>query len=189
MGQLIEAAQETSATTLTPDELRSGIAALTLAGLESASNLVASGIHMLSDTPELETLRRQPELWPNAVDEILRIEPPVQFTARRAIKDTEVAGVRVKRGELVMVYVAAANRDPSMFPEPHRFDIARPNAHRNLSFSGGNHLCPGNGLARLYGEVGLRTFFEHFPNARLAGAGTRKSMTLLRGWASLPVNL
>ena len=182
MSQLIEAAQSSSVTQLTDAELRGGIAALTLAGFESASNLVASGIRMLLDA-------QRPKSWPNAVDEILRLEPPVQFTARRAIRDTEVAAVRIKRGELVMVYVAAANRDPAVFADPHRFDAERPNAGRHLSFSGGRHLCPGNGLARLYGEVGLRAFFARFPGARLAGPGARKSMTLLRGWSALPVVL
>jgi cytochrome P450 len=76
-----------------------------------------------------------------------------------------------------------------VFSDPHRFDIERDNAGRHLSFSGGRHFCLGAALARAEGEVGLRTFFERFPDARLAGAGSRRDTRVLRGWSSLPVAL
>lgn len=71
--------------------------------------------------------------------------------------------MRIKRGEVVVIYLAAANRDPAVFPDPHRFDIERPNAGRHLAFSTGRHFCLGAALARAEGEVGLRTFFDRFP--------------------------
>jgi cytochrome P450 len=145
---------------------------------------------MLLDTPEhLETLAARPELWPNAVEEILRLDSPVQMTARVAGTDTDVAGQRVRRGEGVLIYLAGANRDPKVFADPHRFDIERENAGRHLSFSGGRHFCLGAALARQEGGVGLRTFFERFPDARLAGGGSRRDTRLLRGWSSLPITL
>lgn len=145
---------------------------------------------MLLDAPQhLDTLRRRPELWPNAVEEILRLESPVQLTARLALNDVEIAGRRLKPGDLVLVYLAAANRDPAVFPDPHRFDIERENAGRHLAFSGGRHFCLGAALARAEGEVGLRTFFDRFPEARAAGAGSRRETRVLRGWSSLPVTL
>src|SRR4030095_5940213 len=110
-------------------------------------------------------------------------------SARIAVKDTDIAGTRVKRGEGIIIYLAGANRDPKVFPDPHRFDIEREKAGKHLSFSGGRHFCLGAALARAEGEVGLRTFFERFPDARLAGSGSRRGTRVLRGWASLPIAL
>ncbi|OBI94119.1 cytochrome [Mycobacterium alsense] len=191
MSQLIQTAESGSAETyLDPDELQ-GIAGLVLAaGFETTVNLLGNGIRMLLDAPEhLDALRRRPELWPNAVEEILRLDSPVQLTARVAVRDVEVAGERIKRGGLVVIYLAAANRDPSVFDDPHRFDIERPNAGRHLAFSAGRHFCLGAALARAEGEVGLRTFFDRFPEARAAGTGSRRETRVLRGWSTLPVAL
>ncbi|MGH3523755.1 MAG: cytochrome P450, partial [Mycobacterium sp.] len=101
----------------------------------------------------------------------------------------EVAGTSIKEGELVVVYLAAANRDPAVFADPHRFDIERANAGRHLAFSGGRHFCLGAALARAEGEVGLRTFFDRFPEVRSAGTGSRRDTRVLRGWSTLPVAL
>ena len=88
-----------------------------------------------------------------------------------------------------MISLAAANRDPAVFPDPHRFDVHRPNAGKHLAFSGGRHFCLGAALARAEGEIGLRQFFSRFPQAELASTGTRRSTRVLRGWAELPVAL
>jgi len=160
------------------------------AGFETTVNLLGNGIRMLLETPEhLATLAARSELWPNAVEEILRLDSPVQLTARIAGKDIDIAGTLVRRGEGVIVYLAGANRDPKLFSDPHRFDIERENAGKHLSFSGGRHFCLGAALARAEGEVGLRTFFERYPDARLAGGGSRRETRVLRGWSSLPIAL
>jgi cytochrome P450 len=191
MSQLIQTAESGSAETHLNETELQAIAGLVLAaGFETTVNLLGNGIRMLLDAPEhLDTLRQRPDLWPNAVEEILRLESPVQLTARVAHNDVELAGRRIKRGELVVVYLAAANRDPSVFPDPHRFDIERPNAGKHLAFSGGRHFCLGAALARAEGEVGLRTFFERFPDVRAAGTGSRRDTRVLRGWSRLPVAL
>ncbi|CAM4324695.1 6-deoxyerythronolide B hydroxylase [Mycobacterium basiliense] len=191
MSQLIRVADSGDAETHLDDDELHAIAGLVLvAGFETTVNLLGNGIRMLLDAPEhLDTLRRRPELWPNAVEEILRLDSPVQLTARVARNDVEFAGMPIKRGEMVVVYLAGANRDPSVFPDPHRFDIERPNAGKHLAFSTGRHFCLGAALARAEGEVGLRTFFEHFPDARAAGAGSRRDTRVLRGWSTLPVTL
>ena len=191
MSQLIRKAESGSPETyLDEDELRAVAGLVLAAGFETTVNLLGNGIRMLLDNPgHLQTLSRRPELWPNAVEEILRLESPVQLTARLALKDTEVAGKPVGQGELVVVYVAAANRDPAVFPDPNRFDIERENAGRHLAFSGGRHFCLGAALARAEGEVGLRAFFDRFPEVRSAGAGSRRDTRVLHGWSTLPVTL
>ncbi len=188
MSQIIKASDE--GPRLNRDELQALAGLVLAAGFETTVNLLGNGIRMLLDAPEhLECLAARPELWPNAVEEILRLESPVQMSARIACKDVDVAGTRVQQDELVVLHLAGANRDPKVFTDPHRFDIERDNAGKHLSFSGGRHFCLGAALARAEGEVGLRTFFERFPEARLAGSGSRRDTRVLRGWSSLPVRL
>ena len=191
MSQLIQKAESGSKETyLDESELRAVAGLVLAAGFETTVNLLGNGIRVLLDTPEqLHTLSQRPELWPNAVEEILRLESPVQLTARLALNDTEVAGTSIKQGELVVVYVAAANRDPAVFADPNRFDIERDNAGKHLAFSGGRHFCLGAALARAEGEVGLRAFFDRFPDVRSAGAGSRRDTRVLHGWSTLPVAL
>ncbi|QUR67636.1 cytochrome P450 [Mycobacterium spongiae] len=191
MSQLIRTTQSGDAQTyLDDDELRAVAGLVLVAGFETTVNLLGNGIRLLLDNPEqLELLSRQPELWTNAVEEILRLDSPVQLTARVARNDVEVAGTRLTSGAVVVIYLAAANRDPSVFVDPHRFDIQRANAGKHLAFSTGRHFCLGAALARAEGEVGLRTFFERFPEVRAAGLGTRRDTRVLRGWSTLPVNL
>ncbi|PXX05596.1 hypothetical protein C8E89_117105 [Mycolicibacterium moriokaense] len=188
MSQLIVASDEGAG--LSERELQATAGLVLAAGFETTVNLLGNGIRMLLDTPQhLETLSARPELWPSTVEEILRLDSPVQMSARVAGKDVEVAGTPIKRGELVILHLAGANRDPKVFTDPHRFDIERDNAGKHLSFSGGRHFCLGAALARAEGEVGLRTFFERFPDARLAGDGSRRDTRVLRGWSSLPITL
>ncbi|MFZ0906824.1 MAG: cytochrome P450 [Mycobacterium sp.] len=191
MSQLIQKAESGSAETYLDESELHAVAGLVLAaGFETTVNLLGNGIRMLLDNPEhLRTLSERPQLWPGAVEEILRLESPVQLTARIALNDTDVAGVSIKQGELVVVYVAAANRDPAVFADPNRFDIERDNAGRHLAFSGGRHFCLGAALARAEGEVGLRAFFDRFPDVRAAGVGSRRDTRVLHGWSTLPVAL
>ncbi|MGY4654372.1 cytochrome P450 [Mycobacterium sp. URHB0021] len=188
LSQLIQASDQGAL--LDDRELLATAGLVLAAGFETTVNLLGNGIRMLLDNPEhIQTLAARPELWPNTVEEILRLDSPVQLSARMARNDVEVAGTRIRRGEGVILYLAGANRDPKVFTDPHRFDIERDNAGKHLSFSGGRHFCLGAALARAEGEVGLRTFFERFPGARLAGDGSRRDTRVLRGWSSLPITL
>ena len=190
MSQIIVASRDAEGGPLTHQELLATAGLVLAAGFETTVNLLGNGIRMLLDTPEhLDTLAERPELWPTAVEEILRLDSPVQLSARIATKDIDVAGTMVRRNEGVILYLAGANRDPKVFDDPHRFDLERPNAGKHLSFSGGRHFCLGAALARAEGEVGLRTFFERFPDARLAGEGSRRETRVLRGWSTLPISL
>lgn len=188
MSQLIQVADEGSL--LDETELQATAGLVLAAGFETTVNLLGNGIRLLLNFPDqLAKLAADPSLWPNAVEEILRMESPVQLSARVARTDTEVAGTTVRAGETVVIYLAAANRDPAVFADPHRFDVERANAGKHLAFSGGRHFCLGAALARAEGEVGLRRFFTGFPDVQLAGLGTRRDTRVLRGWAELPVSL
>ncbi|PEG61915.1 cytochrome [Mycolicibacterium boenickei] len=191
LSQIIQASEAGAAgEPLNESELRALAGLVLAAGFETTVNLLGNGIRMLLDHPEhLQTLAARPELWPNTVEEILRLDSPVLMSARVALRDTEVAGTSVQAGELVIIHLAGANRDPAVFTDPHRFDIERDNAGRHLSFSGGRHFCLGAALARAEGQVGLQTFFERFPDARAAGEGSRRETRILRGWSTLPIAL
>jgi cytochrome P450 len=169
-------------------ELRAVAGLVLAAGFETTVNLLGNGTVLLLEQPDqLARLRDEPSLWPNAVDEVLRYESPVQVTARFALRQTELVGRRVPAAGLVVTMLGGGNRDPGVFADPDRFDVARANAREHLSFSGGRHFCLGAALARLEGEIGLRTLFERFPELALAPGAQRTTTRVLRGWRRLPV--
>ena len=127
------------------------------------------------------------DLWPNAVDEVLRFDPPVFLTGRMTMADTEIVGVPMRRGSVLVGLLAGANRDPQVFRQPETFDVSRDNASEHVSFSAGRHYCLGAQLARMEGEIGLRSFFERFPDLRVALLeGKRVTVELVDGtWGKL----
>lgn len=175
---------------LTEQEIVSTALLVLAAGFETTVNLIGNGTAQLFAHPEQrERLAAEPDRWPNAVDEILRFDPPVERTARRAKVDTEIAGEAVPAGELVVTVLAGANRDPRVFDDPATFDVGRPNAKDHLAFSSGPHFCLGAALARMEGEVALRALFERHPRLAPAGPARRRPTRILRGYAELPVRL
>ena len=186
--QLVQAEDESGG--LTDTELLATAGLLLAAGFETTVNLLSSATVLLVEHPEqLALLRADPALWPGAVEEALRLEGPVQMTGRVAAREVELAGQTVPRGALIITYLGGANRDPEVFDDPHTFDVRRPNAREHLTFSAGRHFCLGAALARLEGEVGLRSLFERFPDLALDGPGVRRGTRVLRGWEELPVRL
>ncbi|MCU1641314.1 MAG: putative cytochrome [Nocardia sp.] len=175
---------------LSEAELVSVAGLLLFAGFETTVTLIGAGtVRLLGDRDQLELLGAQPERWRNAIEEILRIDAPVQFTVRYPARDTEVAGVPIPRGRMVAVLLAGASRDPEVFPEPTRFDITRENARDHLGFGSGAHFCIGAPLARLEGEIGLRKLFDRFPDMTLAGRPILGPNTTFRGYAHIPTRL
>ncbi|MHA6622881.1 cytochrome P450 [Pseudonocardia sp. DLS-67] len=163
---------------------------LLAAGFETTVNLIGNGVGLLTAHPDqLALLRAEPQHWPRAVDEVLRVDSPVQRTGRIAQRDTEVAGERFRADQVVVLMFGGANRDPAVFADPDRFDVTRPNAGDHLAFSSGPHFCLGAALARMEGEVGLRALFDRFPDLALAGAPRRRPTRVLRGFAAMPVRL
>lgn len=175
---------------LTDTELASVAMLLLAAGFETTVNLIGNAVVLLTTHPDqLALLRADPGLWPQAVDEVLRFESPVQRTARVAHRDTVVAGEPVPAGKIVITVLGAANRDPAVFAEPQRFDVTRVDAGTHMAFSSGAHYCLGAGLARLEGEVALQALFDRFPDLTPAGAPHRRPTRVLRGYDAMPVRL
>ena len=175
---------------LTDLELRATAGLVLAAGFETTVNLLGNGIALLHANPaELARVQDDPTLWPNAVDEILRVDPPVLLTGRTCARDTSVAGVHVPAGAVVTTILAGANHDPAVFEDPEVFDVRRANARDHISFSAGRHYCLGAALARMEGEVGLRVLFDRFPNLRLTPGATHRDTRILRGYEHLPAVL
>jgi cytochrome P450 len=175
---------------LTDRELKATAGLVLAAGFETTVNLLGNGIALLTrDREQLGVLRARPELWANAVDEVLRVDPPVLMTGRMCLRDTTIAGVPVRRGQLVTTVLAAANRDPAVFENPLAFDVTRPNARDHVSFGAGRHYCLGAQLARMEGEIGLRSIFDRFPDLRPLPGAHRRPTRILRGFERLPAAL
>jgi len=171
-------------------ELRSTALLVIGAGFETTVNLIGNAVVQLLDHPDqLEALKADPAGWPNAVDEVLRYDSPVQVTVRIAGEDTEVCGHQIAKGRFVSLMLGGANRDPEVFDEPQRFDVKRANAREHLGFSAGIHFCLGASLARLEGAVALRMLFERFPDLRIDGPSERRALRVLRGYEHMPVSL
>lgn len=173
---------------LTPVELRQVGLLVLGAGFETTVNLIANAVALLDAHPEqLRWLQENPDGWPNAVDEVLRHQSPVQVTLRVALRDVEIAGTPFGRGAGILCYLGGANRDPAVFEDPATFDVTRPNADQHVAFSAGVHFCLGASLARLEAAVALRSLYERFPDLRISGAPERRGTRVLRGYERLPV--
>nr|UXE46224.1 biotin biosynthesis cytochrome P450 [uncultured bacterium] len=152
---------------LTRDELISNCAAMLVAGHVTTQHLIGTSILLLLQHPEqLQLLREDPSLAANAVEEVLRFEPPVQSVRRIAREDISVGGVTIHSGERVISLIVAANRDPEVVLDAHRFDITR-SPIQVFSFGGGSHFCLGANLARLETEIALQSLVRHFPRLKL----------------------
>ncbi|MFE2729771.1 cytochrome P450 [Streptomyces sp. NPDC059349] len=174
---------------LSPDELCAMAFILLIAGHETTVNLIASGVRALLAHPDqLATLRADMTLLGGAVEEMLRYEGPVEnATYRFTVEDTEVGGTVIPGGSAVLVGLAAAGHDPERFPEPDRFDIRR-DARGHIAFGHGLHHCLGAPLARLEGQIALRSLLDRAPALALDGsADDWLPGMLIRGVRSLPV--
>lgn len=164
---------EEQGSTLTDDEIISQCNLLLIAGNVTTTDLIGNGIKALLDHPQqLDKLRNRPELIVNAVEEILRFDPPVNQSGRIANREYEVDGCPVARGQSLATSLAAANRDPDIYQHPDSFDIERKDSHHQ-SFGGGRHTCLGAHLARLEAQVAILALLDRFPNLQHTEQGYR----------------
>jgi cytochrome P450 len=173
---------------MTADELLAFVVLLLLAGNETTTNLIGNGMLALGRHPDqMELLRRNPELGPRAIEEMLRYDGPVQATSRRAMADAEIGGTAISEGTECFILLAAANHDPAQFPDPDRFDITRePRDH--VAFGEGIHFCIGAPLARLEGAIAVGETLRRLPKLHLKDSAaplTHKGSYFLRGLESL----
>lgn len=152
---------------LTEDEIFANSVFLMTAGHETATNMLSNGLLTLLRHPgELARLRADRSLMESATEEMLRYESPVQITSRFVREDREVVGRELRAGEALILVLGAANRDPDVFDDPDRFDIARRD-NRHLAFAFGPHYCLGASLARLEMQVVVPMVLDRFPGLRL----------------------
>ena len=173
---------------LTEREMLTMLRLILVAGNETTTNLIGNGLLALLRHPDqLERLRADPGLVPSAVEELLRFDSPVQTDFRGALRDCEVNGFPVRRGQAVITLLGAANRDPDAFDEPDRLDVGRDGGN-HLSFGRGIHHCLGAPLARLEGRIVFETLLERFSSIRLLTERPAfRNSVVLRGLESLPV--
>ena len=175
---------------LTEEELYAQCIALLFAGHETTRNLIGNGMYTLLKNPQQTAeLREKPEMIRSAVEELLRFESPVQFTARVLKEDIEVCGQHIPKGWTVLCMLGAANRDPKQFKEPNQLNLNRLN-NQHLAFSAGLHFCIGAQLARLEGQIAILNLVQRFPEMKLTGPRPEWASTFgFRGLKSLPVIL
>src|SRR5262245_38485814 len=175
---------------LSHDELVAMVVQLLYAGHETTRNLIGNGLFTLLRNPgELTRLRAEPGLLVRAVEEMLRYEPPILFVSRVALADVELAGVALRKGELLHLGLASANRDPEHFADPDRFDVGR-TENRHLTFGWGMHFCLGASIARMEGRVAFETLLRRFAAIELVGPPPPWApATALRTLEHFPVRL
>ncbi|MFD7326951.1 cytochrome P450 [Streptomyces sp. NPDC059875] len=140
------------------------------AGVISTMGFLTMAIFSLLQNPDVwERLRKEPDRIPAAVDELLRVNLSIaDGLPRLALEGVTLGDVEVRKGELLLVLVEAANTDPAVFPDPHTVDIARPNAGDHLSFGGGGHYCPATALGKKHTEIALEVLLDRMPDLHLA---------------------
>ena len=185
IGNLVEV--EEAGDKLTEEELLSTCVTILIGGHETTTNLISSGLYALLQHPDaLLRLKRNPSLIETAVEEFLRYEGPFQRNRRVVMEDLDLRGKRIQKGQLVLQFVGAANRDPEEFPDPDRLDIERqPNRH--VAFGYGVHYCLGAALSRIEAPIAINTILNRMPDLKLAMDAVTWNNAVFRGLEALPV--
>jgi len=181
------ATRDADGSRLSEDELVATAVLLQMAGHEASVNVVGNGTYALLSHPA-ERARLTADLVPGAVEELIRYDSPLQLFERTATEPVRIGSVTVEPGQKIAALLGAANRDPAVFADPDRLDLARwPNPH--LGFGAGIHFCLGAPLARVELQASLATLLTDLPGLALAGEPTRHPTFTHRGFATLPVTV
>ena len=169
-------------------ELLAQCAMLLFAGHETTRNLLGNGLHaLLMQREAWLRLQQEPALWPGAARELLRYDSPVQYTGRRVAADLVLHGQRLRRGDLVVALIGAANRDPRRHDDPDALQIARPRTGM-LSFGHGPHVCIGAALSLMEAEIVWRQVARRWPGLRIDTPAPRwNGNPVYRGLLDLPL--
>jgi cytochrome P450 len=185
-------AAEDAGDRLTEQELIDQVFLLFIAGHETTVNLIGNGtLALLRNRAQMERLVADPALDANAVDELLRYDPPVQDSRRITLTDVEIQGRTIPAHSFLLTALASANRDAAHFgPTADDLDLTRANAGQHVSFGGGVHHCLGAALARLEGQVAIGSLVRRYPRMELtADPLVYNGRFVLRGLTALPVTL
>lgn len=166
---------------------------LVVAGNETTRNSITGGVLAFNENPEERAAAMaEPALLRTGAAEIVRWVSPVHHMRRTAMEDTSLGGKAIRKGDRVVLWYPAANRDPDAFEAPNTFQIARftgAGATRHLGFGTGQHVCVGQRLAELQIKVAFEELFTRLPNLKPAGHGRRVLSNFINGWKELPVDL
>jgi len=175
------------------DEVVNMIEQIMTGGNESTTSLLASGLMLMIRHPEVQqTLRANPAQIPTFIEEVLRMESPVQSNFRVAMEDTELAGVPIPKGSVLVLRYGSANRDEEKFEDPEQFNVCRRNVSAHVAFGAGIHHCPGAMLARQEALVTFTELLRRFERFELRGDDRLLDYVpsfFLRGLKQLPVTL
>jgi cytochrome P450 len=173
---------------LSKSELLNIITQLLVAGNETTANALCAGMLLLLEQPRLTArIATDRQLIPNLIEEVLRLESPIQGFPRMATEDTELGGVKIPKGSRVILMYGAGNRDEQEFPCPDEVDLDRPNLRSHLAFSHGPHHCMGAALARAELQISFELLLERLPNLRLGDGfiAEHKPSLMVRGLKEL----
>ncbi|HXC53641.1 MAG TPA: cytochrome P450 [Candidatus Limnocylindrales bacterium] len=158
------------------------------AGFETTTNLIGNGVHHLLGHPDqIDVLRADPSLVPNAIEELVRFDGSILLSGRAAFEDIEIAGHRIRAGEGIVTILGAANRDPARYPDPDTLDVRRKDIEP-LSFGSGIHFCLGANLARGEAVLAIGRLLERCPKLAAAGDAHFRDQFVFRGLESLPIS-
>jgi cytochrome P450 len=177
---MIRAIDDDSLTTI---ETMTMAITIMVAGNETSTNLIGNTVvELLSNPEQLSRLTKDPSLLPNAIEEANRLTAPIQFTFREARQDTEIAGTKIPKGSIVVLHIAAANRDPMQFDEADQFRTDRP-LGKNLSFGHGIHFCLGAHLAGLEVRTAIGKLLPYLEGSRVKDDLLQPNPSVvLNGW-------
>jgi len=177
---------------LSDEEIVAQLRVILFGAIETVESTLANAVLLLLTNPEaLELVRAEPGLMGNAIEEGMRLIPPVAFIERWTAESCELGDVELGAGEFLGVSTVAANRDPAVFPDPARFDVRRGNARHHLTLSHGHHHCLGFNLGRMQCQTALIALFERLPELEIAhapeptGFAFRRPATLELRWAEV----
>jgi cholest-4-en-3-one 26-monooxygenase len=170
---------------LTDVEARTQLVFLFISGNETTRHLIGNLLWVLANDPDLfATLQADRSLLPAAVEESLRLDPPIRFLLRNCMVETEVHGEQLCPRDKVAFGLASANRDEAVFTDPHAFRLDRPELRSHLAFGGGPHVCPGASLARLEARVVADVFLDRVAEVRPEAPGSYEDVPV--SWAHGP---
>jgi len=173
---------------LSRDEVVWAAITLLLAGHETTTHLLGNGLLALIRYPaEADRLARQPELAANAVEEFLRYDPSLYVLFRQAVEEIRIDDVTIPPGAILILSLAAANRDPEVFDAPDELDVGRGNADQHLAFAAGRHLCAGHAVARLEGRIAFTRLLARLGEFELAGEAVPREGLMFKGYHRLPI--